>query len=1073
MKKTLLIVICQLLIGLSAMAQPGTRVVSGVVRDAAGEPFVGASVVVKGATTAVLSDAEGRFSIRVPEGATLEVSFMGYAKETVRVGAGSHYDVVLQPTAHQLEEVVFVGYGVRDRRALTSSLARVENTAIKDLKVQTMEQLLKGQAAGVVVSQTNGHPGAATTIRVRGIGSINASNDPLYVVDGMPIEHPGATRDFNMLSFLNPSDIETITILKDAASTAIYGSRASNGVVLITTKQGAVGKTTVDVNVYYGLQVVPQHGRFEMMNGQEYAQYNIERWVDKQNYDPDPKKYPAGRHVTGIDDMNAVEKGIYKGVINFIESGAEGENWFNNVLQVAPTQQYNISLTTGAEKARLFVSADYQKTDGVVKTSDYSRLSLRVNADAEPYSFLKLGLRVNPSYNMRNQIYAEGDFMNMVYLASPLSPAYLEDGTLNPSLGNEFHGKEFEEGLGNWAYANPYKVLDEVENMRNDFRMLSSMNIDLKLFDGLYLKNSVGVDLNFARWRLFKPHTVGTSLNDGGDKGTVVASDKTTSRGEAGRDEFMTFLVENYLSYNKTFGGHTVEAVLGHSAQKQDYNSIGVSATKFADAKIPYVAAGTPGDYRDGSDGSDMFKYALESYFGRASYSYDNRYFATASLRRDGSSRFSPVGRWGWFPSLSAGWDVSGEEFFKNAVPFINTLKLRASWGITGNINTGSSFAYYPSMYGADYTFNNTLATGRYPGYVDQALTWEKSNEYDFGLDIAVLNRRLSLTVDYYNRRTYDLLLDRGTPEVLGTGSVLTNIGEIENKGWEFSLNATNFDTRDFRWTTGFNLTFNRNKVLAMNSFGDPVIRGDEFNCSGVTEVGQPISMFKGWVVLGVYRDDAEAQADIDANINKDAYAGSMKIKGTNADGVIDNEDREIIGNPHPDFVFGITNTVTYKGFDLNVLMNGTVGNDVVLDQYQFILNFDNPFNVAAMAKDRWRSPEQPGNGWLPTTVNKNNQRKFVRMGNSTWVKDASHLTIGNITLGYTLPEPVLKKLKAFRSFRVYASIQNAWTFSAFPLNNPDGTAGEGTNGSDLFIGKQYMLYPLARTFTVGANIGF
>jgi TonB-linked SusC/RagA family outer membrane protein len=1038
--------------------------VSGIVRDDAGDPLFGASVVVKGSTVATLTDAEGRFTIRAAAGAVLQVSFIGYKKEEVAAVAGNSLVVVLQPAAQKLDEVVFVGYGVRDRRALTSSLAKVETETIKDLKVQTMEELLRGQAAGVVVTQTNGTPGAATTIRVRGIGSINASNDPLFVVDGVPIEHPGVTRNFNMLSFLNPSDIESLTILKDAASTAIYGSRASNGVVLITTKQGVAGKTTVTANAMYGLQVLPQRGRFEMLTGKEYAQYQIERWVDDEK--------AAGR--TGDYDLENPgiafkaalgNKDRFGTVLYFLNSGSEGENWFENMLRVAPTQQYNVSLTTGTDKARLFVSADYLSTDGIIQGSNYSRLSLRVNADAEPYSFLKIGLRVNPSYNMRQQLYEEAEFIHLLNMVNPISPAYLEDGvTLNPSLGDQL------KNLGVFQFPNPYAIQEKVTNMRNDLRLLTSLNIDVKILDGLYFKNTIGVDLNFSRSRSWWPASAGVSWM-WADTGTAERADPMASSAGASRDEFMSYLMENYLSYTKTFADtHNLEVVLGHSAQKQDYNNISASAGLFADEKIPYVSAGISGDYRTGSDGSDMFKYALESYFGRLAYSYADRYFFTASLRRDGSSRFSPAGRWGWFPSVSGGWDLAAEEFLQPALSFFNTLKVRASWGITGNINVGSSFAYYPSMYGADYTFNNTLATGRYPSYADQSLTWEKSNEYDFGLDVSILNRRLDVTVDYYNRRTFDLLLNRGTPEILGTGSVLTNIGEIENKGLEITINSRNFDRKDFQWTTGFNITFNRNKVLAMNSFGDPVERGDYYNCSAVTEVGQPVSMFKGWVVLGVYRDDAEAAAD--AAVNKDAYAGSLKIKGNN-DGEINLDDREIIGSPHPDFVFGITNTLNWRNLDFSVVMNGTWGNDVVIDQYQFILNLDGPFNVSSLVKDRWRSPEQPGNGLIPTTVDKNNQRQYVRLGNSTWIKDASHLTIGNITLGYSIPDKVLRHAKVFKNFRVYGTIQNAYTFSGFPLNNPEGTHGEGTNGSDLYIGKQYKLYPLARTFIIGANISF
>ena len=436
-----------------------------------------------------------------------------------------------------------------------------------------------------------------------------------------------------------------------------------------------------------------------------------------------------------------------------------------------------------------------------------------------------------------------------------------------------------------------------------------------------------------------------------------------------------------------------------------------------------------------------------------------------ATFRRDGTSRFSPEARWGTFPSVSAGWFISDESFMKS-LTFLDQLKIRGSYGITGNNNIRSSFAYIPGIGTANYVLGNSLANGTYVGFADEGLEWESTRELDLGLDMSVLNNRLSLTADYYKRITYNLLLDRPIPTITGFSSTLTNIGKVQNEGFELAVSSKNIEQANFHWQTSVNISVNRNKVLALSDNSAPIESGDPYQGSTITEVGQPIGLFKGYVVEGVYRDEKEAEAD--HNHNPNAHAGTLIVKDVNNDGQITPDDRTIIGNPWPKFTYGITNRLQYHDFDFSMLINGTVGNKIIISAYETLRNMDGPFNVLEDVKNRWMSPEQPGNGIYPTT-NYPDQRAYVRLANSTWIKDGTHLSIDNITLGYTLPSGILKRIQYVNSARFYLSIQNAWVISKWPMNNPDASLQDGT----LNMGWQRDTYPLARMITVGANLSF
>ncbi|MBW7942447.1 MAG: SusC/RagA family TonB-linked outer membrane protein, partial [Candidatus Kuenenia stuttgartiensis] len=871
----------------------------------------------------------------------------------------------------------------------------------------------------------------------------NAQNSPLYVIDGVPIEAPAYNSRSNPMASLNPSDIESITILKDAASTSIYGSRGSNGVVLITTKSGKSGRIIFDVNSYYGVQQIPRAGRVKMMNAEEFAKFRIERLEDAaklNNEVLDPNTIPPGyQNVTG-----------------------DGTDWFDFITRdYAPVQQYNVTMRAGSDKIRIMTSGDFYSVDGVIKNTDYKRASMRINMDVDVNKWLRMGARLNPSYELRNLggvlegTPNEGPLIGFAFGASPIESPYLDDGTVKPVI---FSAPE------NWLFANPVNRFAGIIDKETNLKILGSTFLEVDIFNGIKFKTNLGLNAGVGGTRYWQPWWVGGRLATSPGGSLLQEPDMSTAR--AGRSQLLSWLIENFITYNGNLkGGHGIEILIGQTAQKQDYDIVEASATRFSDDRIPFVSAGIPGDFRTGNAGSDANRYAIASYFARVNYDYKRRYFFNATIRRDGSSRFSPTARYGNFPSVSVGWRISEESFMKSQ-HFFNDLKIRASYGVTGNNNFTSSFAYVSGIQPANYILGNQLSGGTYIAYVDQNLRWEQNKEMDIGIDAEMFENRFSVTIDYYDRLTYNLLLNRPVPTITGVGSLLTNVGKIRNRGWEIGILSRNFVKRNLNWETSFNITFNRNKVLALNDSQDPIESGNIWWGGTITEVGKPIALYKGWIIDGIYKDESEAAADL--HNNPGAHAGTLKMRDVNGDHVIDGNDRTVIGNPHPDFVYGMRNSLRYKNVDLNLSLSGTFGNDVILSYFETIRNMDGVFNVLADIKDRWRSPEQPGKGIYPTT-NYPDQLQYIRMGSNMWVKDGSYLRIDNISVGYTPNEKWVNKSKVINSFRVYFSVQNALIISKTPLNNPDASLG----GNVLMIGWQKQNYPTARTLTLGVNLSF
>lgn len=1068
-----------LVVQISALAQD--RELSGVITSEEGEPLIGVNITVKGTTIGTISDNDGRFKLMVPAGeATVVFSYIGYEPQEVRVTTQTDIRVMLQPDVKQLQSVVVVGYGGQDKRALTSAVGQVTNENIRNLKVPTFENLLKGQVAGVQLSQTTGHPGAGIYIRVRGTGSINAGNEPLYVIDGYPIESLPYDNRVNLLSFLNPSDIESITVLKDASASAIYGSRGSNGVVLITTKSAQKGKTDVEISSYYGFQTYPKRGRFDVMNAEEFATFRRNDLEDAMRL---RGNLGANESLSKIDDDRvrtyAGTPGGYDALVSkygpYFGVTGPGTDWFDVIYNKnAPLQQHNATLRTGTEKSKLLVSLDYYTIDGIIRGTDYERASLRINGDVNIGKRFTFGFRLNPTYNVRNlggsvEGFPDLNLIGKMLGASPITPLYQPNGQPTFTIGVSPE---------NFFYPNPLNYLKYFSDKRVDFRTLASSYLEYEIIKGLRFRTNVGTDLNFARRRNVYPYAqvgnpVGVfnpSINNNIDPTFVDVA--------AGSEQISNWLLENTLTFNKTFGDHSIEALAGHAAQQQTYYSLAATAGRYADDLANYTLTRSDRLQLPGgalsigvSEGFDSFVYKLESYFGRIFYSYKQRYDLSLSLRTDGSTRFSKDVRWGTFPAVSAGWNFFQEPFIRdNAPTFISDAKIRASYGITGNNNIGSNFAYLPLLATSNYTFNDAQSNGRVIDYADRRLEWEKNRTFDAGLDLRFFQDRLGLQLDYYRRETYDLILARPIPTITGFAGSISNIGNVVNKGIEVTLDGDVLQGSALQWTTNFNISFNRNEVVALNDNNDPIIVGDPFGGRTITRIGQPMALFYGYLTDGVFRTEEEAMASgiAEGASGTPAHAGVLKIRDINGDRKINANDATVIGNPNPDFIFGFTNNLYYRDFDLSVQISGSYGNDVMVSSYEFLRNIDGPFNVLKDVEQRWRSPENPGNGIYPTT-NYPEWRQYVRLANDDWIIDGSHIKINNVTLGYTVPVAKIGALKGLKSIRLYTSIQNALLIANKALNNPDASLGAST----LLIGFQRGPYPLARVYTFGTTIKF
>jgi TonB-linked SusC/RagA family outer membrane protein len=1021
----LLPLLLQILLAMPAHAQEKRSAIRGLVENEKGEALEGVTVNIKqeggDVKRSATTDKKGVFTLELPadNGAwVFTVSHVGYITQTVRKEKLDPQKeeaiyVVLKDNANL--EVVVVSYGKQRKQEVTGSVVQQDASQLKDMPVGQFAQQLQGKVAGVQVAQNAGTPGRGMEFRIRGAASLSSDNQPLFVVDGIPIT--------GSINNINPSEIETFTILKDAAASALYGSRAANGVVLITTKHAKSGDAKVEFSSWYGSQVIPQKGRPDMMTAREFAEFQNEYYQDKLKYEP------ATNPTLAADYKNPERYG-------------DGTNWFDVLTRNAPIQNYDITVSSATGKSSSTVMAGYQAQEGVILNTGTKLFSLRYNQDFNLINNkLKVGFGIAPSYRIdhNNRLTTEGvnGLIEKIVEASPLIAPI--DSTGNIPL--------YVHSPGMVTNVNPYAQFTKTKDDYKTTRILGSGYVSYELLQGLNVKGYIALDKGAETRNRYSPASIST---------TNVATGISSSV-----DNY-SWTAEATATYAKTlFNDHHFELLAGYSAQQFEQESNSVTGTNFPSDDVEYLSAATSLS----AGVSNTTAFSLVSAFGRLNYNYKGTYLFGASIRRDGSSRFGAKTKYGDFPSVSAGWIVSNESFMER-FRTISFMKMRASYGITGNNNIGNytSISHVPY---SNYVFNGALVPGATISTLQNpVLQWERNKQWDIGLDLSLFNNRLSFTYDYYHKLSDGLIQDRPIPRASGFSTVTSNVGVLEFWGHEFTVSGAIL-TGKVTWNASYNMSFDRNKIKTLLAPG--FIRRNNTTTSDYyrNQEGHALGEFYGFVFDGLYKDAADL-----ANSPKSAIPGSVsdigtiKMKDITPDKVITEADRTFIGNPNPDFLFGFTNQLGYKNFDLSISMAGSYGGKILNpSKWAYLTNLDGARALISAVKDRWRSEDEPGSGIYPRT--KTGTTAIGRSVNTQWVEDGSYLAVKNITLGYTLP---LKNNLAIKNVRVFGSIQHALIFTNYSGINPEVSLN-GLNGTSIGIDEN--AYPVPRVFAIGLSASF
>ncbi len=979
------------------------------------EPVPGALVQIKGTQRGTITDIDGSFSINIESGEIMVVSFIGYAtKEIAVTGGQTNFNISLDLSASDLSEVVVVGYGSQRKADITSAVSVINMDAVGDVPTTSVSRLLQGQAAGVQVRQQSGQPGEEMQITIRGLGSLGAGSEPLYVVEGFPIGN-------SLGQNLNPSDIETITILKDAASTSIYGARGSNGVVLITTKNAKDGKVGLEVVVNQGMTNVPDNRRTKMMNGVEFATFKNESFVDKIRY--------FNNREPSIDEIPLD--------FRYPEETAISTDWFDEILnQNAKFQNVNATLTAGKGDIRSLVSVGYVNQEGAVIQTDFDRFNFRANVDGKINEFLTIGANLSASHSRENYAPTSGRdaIIGRALWADPRYPVYNEDGTFNSYIGGT---------NGIFGTANVVQELFETTRERNTNNLMANAFLEVSFLKDFKFRTVVNANLTGSQQKEFRPST----LAGGGFNQPPPREASLFER----TMETLNISADQLLSYSKTIQKHRIDALLGFSAQQENTSFLQGNGNEFASDKTRSLNAAVRT-----TSSSGEFGWSLLAYFARANYAYNDKYLFSATFRREGSSRFGANNKYGNFPAFSAGWRVSEENFFPKT-NWISDLKLRGSYGITGN-NAIGNYSSQSVMRASNYVLGGKIATGQIlSNFSNSFLGWEQSQQTDIGLDLSLFENKVILTAEYYNRITNNMLLSVEMPSVSGFTQSLDNVGKVKNIGLELGID---FRTKVSRVNlrTNLNLTFNRNEVLELRGDSDAIWSGSFYGSYNVSKVGRPMAMLYGFKKIGIFQTDEEVQ---NSPTQDGAIPGVYQYFDANGDGVISYDTRDMIeiGNPHPAMILGWTLGGDVGGFDFNILFTGAFNYDMMRNIEATTMNMDGVFNILQSGVNRFRSADMPGDGRGATS----NTWKWEREANSRYLYDASHVWLRNITLGYSLPVDVIK----FKT-RVFFSGENLFLFSDYPGTNPDVNRRGGVN-----IGSDDEAYPVPRTFTIGATISF
>lgn len=1067
MKGKLFSCLVLMFLSISMMAQKVP--VSGTVSDQTG-PVIGASVIEKGTTNGTMTDNDGHFTLTVSKGAVIEISSIGYKTQEITVGAQTNFTVTLSEDNEFLDEVVVVGYGSMKKSDLAGASVSMKESDLKGSIISSLDQSLQGRAAGVTAVTTSGAPGSSSSIRVRGQATINANAEPLYVIDGVIVQGGGNTgADFGLgdalgngkvstispLSTINPADIVSMEILKDASATAIYGAQGANGVVLITTKHGKSGeaKFSYDGMVAMSRQAV----RLNMMNLREYAQYYNEMVEEGDIYETNP--YYATPSLLG-----------------------KGTNWQDEIFRTAWQHQHQLSAQGGSDKVQYYVSGSYMDQQGTIIGSNFNRFSVRTNLDAQLKKWLKLG--VNATYAITNDNLKLADSnQGLIYYSLttiPDIPVYDVNGNYSSTIRE--------------GYTSPNPValamMDEILLKRK--KLSGNIYAELTPIKHITWRTELGFDMGESDANRYKPMV---------DLGGWVRSQNSISYQ---KNSNYFWQLKNYLTYANQWGKHSVTAMVGQECWESRWNYLSGSNTDLPSDEVHNVAlaTGTP------SISSGFGSSAMASFFTRETYNYGDRYLGTYTYRYDGSSNFGPKNRWAGFHSVALAWRFSNEKFFEPVKKVIDNGKLRLGWGQTGNSSIGSY------AWGAAITrMPSALGMGFRPSNIpNTSIRWESQEQYNVGLDLGFFNGRLNLTVDAYYKKSDDMLMSMQLPSYMGTqgngSSKLQapkgNYGSIENKGLEITLDAHPVQLKNFSWDSNFQISFNKNKLLSLSDTENATLVGygqwGDVVC--VSEIGKPLYNFYGYKVEGVYKDlddiqnsakPAKYPSDGVFSRGNTVWVGDIKYKDVDENGIIDERDRTDLGSPLPKFTFGWTNTFRYRNLDLSIFLNGSYGNKVMnynsltlthmnstwTNQLQSVVSKRarlEPIDPTIVYADgsKWFDHidnvrvKNPGTKIPHTSINDPNDNDRI---SDRYVEDGSFLRIKNITLGYTFPKALLNKAK-IENLRVYVNIQNLYTFTKYTGYDPEvGASTQDSSG--LTYGLDNGRYPSPAMYSFGLNITF
>jgi TonB-linked outer membrane protein, SusC/RagA family/TonB-dependent outer membrane receptor, SusC/RagA subfamily, signature region len=977
-------------ITIKGQTEKDKKKVSGKVTDINGEALVGVTVKVYGEKNGSVTntDVNGNYIIYVPDNSKLEFSYIGFNTVVSNISNSNICDIILKESTELLEGIVVVGYGSMKRKDLTTAVSIVSTEDIEARPIMSAAKAIQGKAAGIQVVQPSGMPGTGLTIRVRGTTSVEASNEPLYIVDDIPCDD---------ISGVSPNDIESIQILKDASSAAIYGARAANGVVLITTKRGKINSTVIKLNMFTGFSKLGK--KIDALNTAEYKELMSE-----------------------LKKVSTVAPSIPEDENRYVD-------WTDLFFRTGINQNYQLSLASGSEKFKYYISGGYSDEQGIVKKAKFNRYNFRANLDSKQTKWLKMSLNFSYSHTLGQWVYESRSSMRSGSILSVINtPPFMQEW-------DPYNPKRYDEQAYGARILNPLAA-NAADNKTNTDLLTGSFSVTVDILKGLKFKSRFGIDLNNSHWNYYL------------DPERTSDGRSTKGRVEESFSRNYEWLLENILTYDLNINKNSFSFLGGATQQHAQYNDSWLAGFDLSESYPEIHSISAANQIDKNSCGSSASAWSISSFIGRVNYNYDSRYLLTANFRADGSSKFAPKHRWGFFPSVSVGWRVSEESFMESIGDSLDDLKLRIGWGINGNQGGFGNYAYLASMSASRVP---PTSDNLYPGMAispvsaaNKELTWEKTEQYNLGADVSIFNSRVSLSIDAYYKKTRDLLMTVNLPDNVIPSIVIRNDGEMENKGMEFSLSTRNF-VNSFKWNTDFNISFNKNKLtkLGLNKVYYYASTYETKENAIILKEGLPIGTFFGYISEGV-----------------DSETGDIIYKDLNNNGYIDPNDRTTLGNAQPDFIYGMTNSFSYKGFDLLVFLQGSQGNKIFNASRIDMESMMDFRNQSKRVLDRWKRP-----GMIT---------KIPRVGNienihnsSRFVEDGSYLRLKTVTLTYNFPKNLISKI-GLSKVQLYVTGENLFTITRYKGYDPEVNA-YGSNS--VAQGVDYGTYPQSKAIILGLNV--